>query len=50
MISITGNGYKTLEAVTERVEQSFVISARLQEFDELYNQIVSVSPERAAGA
>jgi threonine synthase len=50
VISVTGNGYKTLEAVTGRVEQSFVISARLQEFDELYNRIAQVPRERAAGA
>jgi threonine synthase len=50
VISVTGNGYKTLEAVTGNVERSFVISARLHEFDNLYNRLVSAPRECAAGA
>ncbi len=50
VICITGNGYKTLEAVSARVEESFVIPARLQDFDALYNRIAGGVPERAAGA
>jgi len=50
VISVTGNGYKTLEAVTGRVEQSFTIPARLQDFDELYTRLVRAPQERAAGA
>jgi threonine synthase len=50
VISVTGNGYKTLEAVTESVERPFAISARLQEFDELYGRLAHVPRERAAGS
>jgi threonine synthase len=49
VICVTGNGYKTLEAVTGKVEQSFTIAARLEDFDALYNRIAGVPPERAAG-
>jgi threonine synthase len=50
VISVTGNGYKTLEAVTGRVEQSFAIPARLQDFDELYNRLVGTPRERVVGS
>jgi threonine synthase len=48
VISVTGNGYKTLEAVSGSVASPFVINARLQEFDGLYT---SLAPQarRAAG-
>jgi threonine synthase len=36
VICVTGNGYKTLEAVTDGVEQPFRIPARLADFDALY--------------
>ncbi len=36
VICITGNGYKTLEAVVNNVDCPRLINARLQEFDELY--------------
>jgi threonine synthase len=36
VICITGNGYKTIEAVSSTVEHPCLINARLQEFDELY--------------
>ena len=39
VICITGNGYKTLEAVRDTVESPFTISARLADFDELQNRI-----------
>ena len=39
MVSVTGNGYKTLEAVIDTVEQPFRIPARLADFDELYARI-----------
>lgn len=39
VICITGNGYKTIEAVLNNVEQPFVINARLQDFDELYRSL-----------
>jgi threonine synthase len=39
VICVTGNGYKTLEAVTDGVEQPFRIPARLGDFDALYAQL-----------
>jgi threonine synthase len=41
VISITGNGYKTLEAVLDTVEQPFRIPARLADFDELYARLTA---------
>ena len=50
VISVTGNGYKTLEAVAENLEKPFQINARLQEFDQLYNMVsASGSTKRAQG-
>jgi len=39
VISITGNGYKTLEAVAGSVEKPLTITATLENFDELYQQL-----------
>lgn len=39
VVSITGNGYKTLEAVAQAIEQPFVIEARLKDFDALYERL-----------
>jgi threonine synthase len=39
VVSITGNGYKTLEAVANQIEQPFVIEARLKEFDALFERL-----------
>jgi len=39
VICVTGNGYKTLEAVIDKVEQPFRIPARLADFDTLYAQL-----------
>jgi threonine synthase len=39
VICITGNGYKTIEAVLKNVEHPFVINARLHDFDELYRSL-----------
>ena len=39
VICVTGNGYKTLEAVADGVEQPFRIPARLGDFDALYAQL-----------
>jgi threonine synthase len=50
VISITGNGYKTLEAVADRVEKPFNIRATLQNFDELYQQFDPTVTARAAGS
>ena len=36
MICITGNGYKTIEAVAGRSAEPQTINARLAEFDTLY--------------
>lgn len=50
VVSITGNGYKTLEAVTHSVEKPFRIKATLENFDELYRQLHStVTPKAASG-
>jgi threonine synthase len=50
VISVTGNGYKTLEAVADSVAKPYGINARLQEFDELYNNLSSGGAVRRAGA
>jgi threonine synthase len=49
VISITGNGYKTLEAVMQQVQAPFVIEARLKEFDALFEQLKN-GRRAAAGA
>jgi threonine synthase len=49
VISITGNGYKTLETVASAVERPFTISASLQNFDELYERLEQPAQARAAG-
>ncbi|MGH7833772.1 MAG: threonine synthase, partial [Candidatus Binatia bacterium] len=50
VISITGNGYKTLETVAASVERPFTIGSSLKNFDELYEQLNGVMLERAAGS
>jgi threonine synthase len=47
VISVTGNGYKTIEAVLDTVEQPYRIPARLSDFDELYARL---NAPRAASA
>jgi len=47
VISITGNGYKTLEVVAGSVERPFSIHADLKQFDELYLQFNQPSPAKA---
>jgi threonine synthase len=49
VISVTGNGYKTLEAVSNSVASPFVINARLQEFDALHGQLAPQT-RRVAGS
>lgn len=49
VISITGNGYKTLEAVARTVEKPFTINASLDNFDELYQQLIRPGTVKAAG-
>ncbi len=39
VVSVTGNGYKTLEAVTGRLKQPRVINPKLTEFEALYAEI-----------
>ncbi|MGA8060461.1 MAG: threonine synthase, partial [Candidatus Binataceae bacterium] len=39
VVSITGNGYKTLEAVAQSIEQPLVIEARLKDFDAIYDSL-----------
>ena len=47
VISVTGNGYKTLEAVADGVEKPYGINARLQEFDDLYNMLTGQAARQA---
>jgi threonine synthase len=49
VISITGNGYKTLETVAGAVERPFTISATLRHFDDLYQQLEQPTQAKAAG-
>lgn len=51
VISVTGNGYKTLEAVMDDVEEPHVIGARLAEFDGLYEGLSEQvrQPKRGVG-
>ena len=39
VVSITGNGLKTQEAIADRVSQPQIIEARLEDFEELYQKI-----------
>jgi threonine synthase len=39
VIGITGNGYKTLEAVARSIEQPYRITATLDNFDQLYQHL-----------
>jgi threonine synthase len=39
VVSITGNGYKTLEAVAQSLAEPYVIEARLKEFDALFERL-----------
>ncbi|HEX9880026.1 MAG TPA: threonine synthase [Candidatus Binatia bacterium] len=47
VISITGNGYKTLEAIAGRVEQPHRIDARLENFHDLYRRLNPMETKRA---
>jgi threonine synthase len=48
VISITGNGYKTLEAVARSVETPFSINATLENFDGLYQKLNPTATAKAA--
>ncbi|MBF6561061.1 MAG: threonine synthase [Candidatus Binataceae bacterium] len=39
VVAITGNGYKTVEAVAQSIEQPYIIEARLKEFDALFARL-----------
>jgi len=50
VISVTGNGYKCLEAVVASVEKPFNINATLKNFDDLYAELSETSRgQMAAG-
>jgi len=49
VIAITGNGYKTLEAVAQSVEQPFIIESKLKDFEALYEQLQN-GKQKLAGA
>ena len=48
VISVTGNGYKTLEAIAQSVEKPFTMNATLENFDELYQQLNPTTIANAA--
>ncbi len=48
VVCVTGNGYKTLEAVDGAVAQPFTISSRLADFDALYARLGDAPAKRAA--
>ena len=48
VISITGNGYKTLEAVSKSVDKPYTIDAALQSFDELSRALAPAASVKAA--
>jgi threonine synthase len=50
VISITGNGYKTIEVIAGRTEPPVVIPARIQDFNEVYNRAMRAAPARLADA
>ncbi|MET0586385.1 MAG: threonine synthase [Candidatus Binatia bacterium] len=49
VISITGNGYKTLETVAQSVELPYTIDATLQNFDELFRRLAPQAKISLAG-
>lgn len=50
VVSITGNGYKTLEAVARSVERPFTIDASLSQFEDLFRQLNPPMPVLATGS
>ncbi len=50
VVSITGNGYKTLEAVANAIEQPVIIGAKLKEFDSLFERLENGKREIAGAA
>ena len=49
VISITGNGYKTLEAVAKSVEKPYAINATLENFDGLFRSLTPAAAVKAVG-
>ena len=49
VISITGNGFKTLEAVARSIEQPYTIKATLENFDQLYKDLNPPVSKAAGG-
>ncbi len=49
VVAITGNGYKTLEAVASAIDQPSIIDARLKDFDALFERLTD-GKRTAAGA
>ena len=47
VVSITGNGYKTLEAVARSVGKPYTIDATLDNFDELFRKLTPEAPVQA---
>jgi threonine synthase len=50
VISITGNGYKTLETVARSVERPFTIDATLESFERLLQGLKPVTAKAAGGS
>ena len=50
VVSITGNGYKTLETVVKSVEKPFTINATLENFDDLYHDLNPPTNSMAAAS
>ncbi len=48
VVAITGNGYKTLEAVAGSIAEPFKIDARLKEFDALFERLTDTRRTAAA--
>lgn len=49
VISITGNGYKTLEVVATSVAKPFTIDSMLKSFDDLYLELNGIPLSKASG-
>ncbi len=50
VICVTGNGYKTLEAVAATVAKPAIIDPRLRDFDELYERLHSPGGQEMVGS
>jgi threonine synthase len=50
VISITGNGYKTLEAVAGSLDKPFTINATVENFDQLFHRLNPSPTARATGS